>query len=295
MLLFSEGNPMLVQFQFSNFKCFREEQTLSLLASSPKNRPQLLRSEEPELQLLRVAAIYGANASGKSTVLEALQFAQRAVVDSHQKWLPGAGIPVDPHLPVTEPTSRFEVTLLVSGTLFEYSFSVDKSQVLEERLVASKGRRHLWFERLANRDEPFTFGKTLRGENRAIARLTRPNSLFLSAAAANNHPMLGPVYSWFETNLRFSGSYDRHDRARYTLQAIQAPKNREQIVRFLRQADLGIADLAFRKLPSEAEAPLAYRLEVLHRSGTESFSLPLEQESEGTRAWFELAAPVLTS
>jgi hypothetical protein len=164
----SEEKPMLVQFQFSNFRCFREQQTLSLLASTSKKRPHLLRTEVPDLHLLRVAAIYGANASGKSTVLEALQFVQSAVVHSHQKWLPGAGIHGEPHRLAEALPSHFEVTFIASGALFEYTFTVDAGQVLEERLVASKGRRHLWFERVANRNEPFAFGKALR--TRSVCR-----------------------------------------------------------------------------------------------------------------------------
>lgn len=281
---------MLVQFQFSNFRCFREEQSLSLLASTPKNRPHLLRTGEPELHLLRVAAIYGANASGKSTVLEALQFAKSAVVNSHQKWLPGAGIPVDPHRPTEETTSRFEVTFVASETLFEYSFAVDAERVLEERLIGSKGRRHLWFERVASRAESFAFGKSLRGENRAIARLTRPNSLFLSAAAANNHPMLGPVYSWFESNLRFSNGDDRFLRLQETLKVLREAENRGQILAFLRQADLGISGLSF-----EEDLTSGLRLKLMHQRGPQAFFLPFEQESLGTRAWIALAAPVLTS
>ncbi len=281
---------MLVQFRFSNFRCFREAQTLSLLASSHKNRPHLLRSEAPELHLLRVAAIYGANASGKSTILEALQFVQSAVVNSHQKWLPGSGVPVDPHRPALRSTSRFEVTFVVSETLFEYTFEVDRGQVVEERLTASRGRRHLWFERLANRDEPFIFGKALRGENRAIARLTRPNSLFLSAAAANNHPMLGPAYSWFESKLRFSGNRDLVDRFVHTLRVIQTSGDRARVLEFLRKADLGISGLFL-----EEDGSSGFRIELRHLSGPQVFSLPFEQESEGTRAWFALAAPVLNS
>jgi len=280
---------MFVQFRFSNFRCFREEQTLSLLASTAMGRANLLRTVEPELALLRIAAIYGANASGKSTVLEALRFVRDAAVHSHQKWLPGAGIPADPHRLAEGTPSRFEVTFFASETLFEYAFTVDAEQVLEERLVASKGRRHLWFERTANRNETFTFGKALRGENRAIARLTRPNSLFLSAAAANNHPMLGPVYAWFESKLRFSNSDDRFRRLQETLKIIRA-EDRGQVLAFLRQADLGITGLSF-----EEDSTLGLRLQLMHERGSRAFLLPFEQESQGTRAWIALAAPVLTS
>lgn len=291
---------MLVQFQFSNFRCFRDEQTLSLLASTPRNRPNLLRTEDPELHLLRVAAIYGANASGKSTLLDALQFVKTAVVASHQKWLPGAGVPIDPHRPVKETLSRFEVTFVASGTLFEYGFAVDENQVLEERLVGSRGRRHLWFERVASRQEPFGFGKSLRGENRAIARLTRPNSLFLSAAAANNHPMLGPVYSWFARKLRFANSEDRLERFRYTLKAVQTAKSPERVLDFLRKADLGITGIDLQ-VPPESRVSVDFgtdtsqvRLELRHQSGPNEFLLPFEEESEGTQALFALAGPVLT-
>jgi len=288
---------MLVRFQFSNYRCFRDDQELSLLAAPPKNRLRLLRTANPELHLLRVAAIYGANASGKSTVLEALRFLRSAVVDSHQTWLPNQGVPLSPHRPSDGRPSHFEVTFFSDGTLFEYGFTADGERVLRERLIASKGRRHVWFERDARRTEPFSFGKSLRGENRAISRLARPNSLFLSTAAANNHPMLGPVYSWFE-KLLFAGPEDRSDRLVSTMEAIQRSSTRAGVLDFLRQADLGITGF---HVPSPAELdayrpggdPLQPRLELRHRSGSKEFLLPFGEESLGTRALFALAAPLL--
>ena len=73
---------------------------------------------------------------------------------------------------------------------------------MEEWLYAyPKGRKQEWFTREAGRDQEFIFSRLLPGENRAIAGLTRPNSLFLSEAAQNNHPALAPIYRWFSSEL----------------------------------------------------------------------------------------------
>lgn len=292
---------MLIRFSFSNFRCFRLEQELSLVASPPKNRAKLINLDESQVQLHRVAAVFGANATGKSSVLDALEFVSSAVLESHRRWEPLGTIPLPTHELEKNGPSSFEVMFSADGTLYEYHIRLDRNRVLEERLDASRGRRHLLFERVSDREEPFVFGKQLKGENKTIARLTRENSLFLSAAAANNHSMLGPVFAWFGKHLLFAGNDDRVGRLRYTLDQIENG-DPEAFLEVLREADFGIADLRFSQDSLTLESPLGERrkvsldfkkLEFLHRLGKRDFWLPLEDESEGTQAWLALAGPLL--
>jgi len=85
---------VLIRLRVANFKSIREEQELSLVAAPlTEHRESLVRTPGDDLQLLRAAAIYGANASGKSTLFDALTFIKVAVVDSQVQWKPGAEIP----------------------------------------------------------------------------------------------------------------------------------------------------------------------------------------------------------
>ena len=72
---------MLLQFNFKNFKSFREEATLDLTAAKITEKPEHIVPLGQE-KVLPVAAVFGANASGKSNVVEALRFMQTYVLES---------------------------------------------------------------------------------------------------------------------------------------------------------------------------------------------------------------------
>src|SRR5882672_10761215 len=90
---------MLLRFRFSNFRSFRNEQELSLVAGPFSDMPESVRRPDgvPE-GVLPAAAIYGANASGKTNALRALQFLSQAVEFSHRRWKPDGPIPRAPFL-----------------------------------------------------------------------------------------------------------------------------------------------------------------------------------------------------
>jgi hypothetical protein len=185
---------MLIRFRVENFRSIREEQELSLVASPQlsERKETLVHAERYDFDLLRGAAIYGPNASGKSTLFAALDFMQTAVEDSQRKWAPNAGIPRTPFAldpDAAKEPSLFVVDLLLDGIRYEYGFVADSHRVLEDWLHAyPKGRKQEWFTRDAARDQEFAFSRHLQGENRTISGFTRPNSLFLSAAAQSIIP-----------------------------------------------------------------------------------------------------------
>jgi len=65
---------MLIQFNFKNFKCFKNETTLDMRATSITEHPYNLIDVNEVEKYIKVAAIYGANASGKSSVIQAFNF-----------------------------------------------------------------------------------------------------------------------------------------------------------------------------------------------------------------------------
>jgi hypothetical protein len=194
---------MLLRFKFSNFRSFRDEAELSLIASGPDDSPNATFAV-PGLKerAVPVAAIYGANASGKSNVIRAVRFMQEAVFLSQRMWSPQGPMPREPFIPGADTAfpSRFETDFVTSGVRYQYGFVLDSESVIEEWLLAyPNGEEETWFRRI--RGEPVSFSSELLGENRAIEALTRQNSLFLSAAAQNNHATLTPVYAWFADSL----------------------------------------------------------------------------------------------
>ena len=320
---------MLIRFRARNFRSLKEEQELSLVASSLKDSPEAVTKVEGlNLGLVRVAAIYGANASGKSNVIKALAYMSSAVQNSQRQWAPLGPIPREPFL--LDPQSRldpssFEVDLLIDGVRFHYGFTLNDREILEEWLDAYPiGRRQMWFKR---KQKTFTFGPKLDGNNDAIERLTRPNSLFLSAAVQNNHERLLPIYKWFAEDLTQVGK-ERAQVRLETAKMCQDETLKTSILRMLRIADLGVIGLdvreedliqptaegghpagrvfkeevddaltkLFAKLKEEGRtiSEKKHVLALIHQGAAKvGVSLGEGSESEGTLAFFGLLGPAI--
>ncbi len=305
---------MLIEFRVENHRSIRDEQIMTMEAGRgggiDDSRPRLVPGCAKKI--LPVAALYGANASGKSNVLAALTFMKEAVIQSFRNWAPDEGIPQDPFAwgqKQVEP-SLFEVEIVIDGTRYRYGFRLNAQTFLEEWLFSwPNGKKQVWLERDV---AGFKFGDNLRGENKVIEEVTRPNALFLSAAAQLKHPQLSPLYSWFANvatiNLpgrRLFGGLSNSEYAIANMldESIQptlfgqddAPDT--MVSRFkslLKNADIGIVDVrAVRKEQGPRARP--FRFELKHQSESDNAWLPLEDESRGTRTLFLLALPVLRS
>jgi len=268
-------------------------------------------------QVLPVAAIYGANASGKTAVIKAFEFMANAVWSSHTQWQPGQRIPVEPFAgDDTALPSEFSVDFLLDGIRHQYGFVANSQAILREWLyVYPKSKRQLWFERAEG--VPISFGTKMPGENKVIEGLVRKNSLFLSAAAQNNHEALSPVYEWFAESESFELGHDARRGRPFgamlrAAQFCQSESDRATIARLLAQADLGIAELnvgeteemknmrgilesLHSELPSEYSLPETRKMvSLLHRVGNRTVSFRAEQESSGTLAYLALLGPVVS-
>src|SRR6266478_3347786 len=122
---------MLLRFRFSNFRSFREEQELSLVAASALRESQhtvVAHPSKTKEGVLPVAAIYGANASGKTNVIRALLFVSSVVGDSYRRWKPDGPIATEPFLGGKEQraaASRFEIDFLIDGIRHSYGFRLN--------------------------------------------------------------------------------------------------------------------------------------------------------------------------
>ena len=308
---------MLIEFRVENHRSIRDEQVLSLEAATigDANDQRPRHVEGTSRPLLPVAALYGANASGKSNVLEALQFMAQAVLYSHRFWGAGEGVPREPFewgKEKNEP-SLFEIQFLRSGIRYEYGFVVSDQAVTEEWLRTwPRGRKQTWFER---EGETLNFGPHLKGENRLVQKLTRPNALFLSTAAQNDHEQLLPVYEWFRRvrgwNLsrqvlkyamqaHLSGAEDLLRDSDEPAEVFASGERRAELVTFLRAADMGILDVLVQRKPAKVKDWFAMNwanktVMLLHESTADSAWLPLERESHGTQSLFRMAPVVLNA
>lgn len=311
------GKHMLIRFRVENYRSINDAQELSFVAAPLTEFPEnLMHSPQLEVGLLRVVGIYGANASGKSTLLNALKFMKTAVLDSHRSWKPKADIPRQPFLlnakNLTAP-SLFEVDFLLDKVRYTYGFTLNSKDVLEEWLNAyPQGKKQKWFVRKVAESDEFSFSRLLSGENKGVQALTRNNSLFLSTAAQNNHPKLTPIFEWFDEALEFIDDRSRLNIA--TAQQCLTPESLAGITKIMKSADLGITgiDIDEEKMPSDLEKALERLFEddpkqlklmkaaqihpsLRHRVEADGndVKLPFSNESRGTQALFGLAGAIV--
>lgn len=306
---------MLISFRLENHRSIRDEQAFSMEPGRVDGGGGAREVDGGGESLLSVAAIYGPNASGKSNLLSGLAFMRSAVVHSHRFYPPEGGVPRRSFAwgPKAAAPSLFEVAFRSGGIRYEYGFVTDDTKFLEEWLYAyPTPRKQVWFERDG---DDFKFGEHLKGENRVAEKVTRPNSLFLSAAAQNHHEQLSPVFRWFNSvrahNVPWeSGSgFDGLRRPRSDDQFIRwwtrpstvqrsmfdedtgvdVATRAERFRKLLHAADFGIVDLRVSSESSDS----GRRVMVKHQSDADDAWLPLEEESHGTRQLFRLAPSVL--
>jgi len=276
---------MLLRFGVSNYRSIRDYQELLLTASKLKDRSEHLFADAGlRNPVVPVAAIYGANASGKSNLLRAINFMRIGVLRSHLREDIGSPIQRKPFLLapacVTQP-SRFDIDFMLDGVRYHYGFVASDARVEEEWLYAyPSGRRQVWFHRdAADKESPFRFGKNLGGRNRIIESLTREDSLFLSVAAQNNHPRLLPLYEFFASSFLFR-LVPLETLFPLTTRAYSDPALRDRAATVLQAADLGIESLSIAReeLPQEVQ-PMLNELESLAKD--HHLDLGLNRDPDG--------------
>lgn len=326
---------MLLRFGTSNHRSIRDYQEIFFTASSLKDEDFALlplpKETNPSVKLqgLPVVALYGANASGKSALIDAMDTFVACILWSQSRTSSDKGTIYDPfkldHSSREKP-SQYDADFILGLTRYHYGFTMDKQVVVSEwlysySLLSERQVRSVLFHRDIYQAEPFYFGKHLKGDNKRIAKLARSNSLFLSAAAQNAHPTLQPIFDYFYKHVsrRMTTNYGGSPFLGEQLYNYFAnePVRYKKVMDFLRAADVGITKIDFSKVPlTETQKklledldqllskhvknskPIASKseetkVEILHvgEDGA-NYPIPLDEESSGTLALMQLLGPV---
>lgn len=193
---------MLVSFSLENWMSFRDPVTFSMVASKERQHGERVpKLGKYRTRVLPVAAIYGANASGKTNFFKALNFAKALVINGTR---PDNRIPVEPFrldAKTADQPSRFRFELLIGKNIYEFSFAVTYKAVLEEKLVEITGTSEkVLYHR---RDGKPNFDESLV-ENMFIKyafKGTQNNQLFLTNSVFQKIDHFRPVYDWFKDTL----------------------------------------------------------------------------------------------
>lgn len=309
---------MLVEFRIKNFHSLRDEQVFSLVASKDKTLQDtntLTTGISAAPLLLRSAAVYGANASGKSNLIKALQYMRGVVAESATVIQPGQSFAVQPFrldAQSANQPSEFEITFLLDGVRYQYGFAMTAQRIVSEHLLVYKAfKPQRWFTRQFDADiskDVYDFGPGLKGPKNVWEGATRPNSLFLSMAVQLNSEALRPVFDWFINHLIIFNEQAQLN-LQISIQKLKQDEGRKEICNFLSAADISIAniDVEIRKVPGQAvhfdlvagktevrtEEVEEHRLRFHHVTEQGRAIFDLSDESNGTRNLLFLAGPVL--
>lgn len=257
---------MLLEFRVKNFKSIKDECCLSMVASKDKTHEERLLPVDDKTKALPVAVIYGANASGKSNVIEAYNIFCNLVRDSATRVTSDSKIPRVPFKLddrcLTEP-SEFGMDFLLEKIRYSYEFSVTGERVIHERLISyPKGQPRRLFERKwkkKTKSYEYKFHASWKGEKKKFQEMTRDNALFLSVSAQFNHWLATELVKFITDGSNFNLKSIYNDEQIIQMQFTNYfSKNYEEfkksICKMLIQSDFGIHDFSVVKLPKE-ESP----------------------------------------
>ena len=307
---------MLVEFTVENFLSFKERVTFSMEATKDDSLDKNiidLNSKKKE-RLLKMAAIYGPNASGKSNLIRAIDFVILGVQTS-QSAPPGINISVIPfkldRKNVDKP-SNFEIVFIQKGIKYIYGFSLVPDRVIKEYLHYYPGNKlSKIFERNNTTEFKFNIDKTIQ---KSYVDKTGPTVLYLSRSAQLNYEKTLKAYEWFRNFAVIKPRFRDPSWVGFT--ADQIEKNtglKDGILDILRKSDLGILDInvhekpikdqnGFNNLPEDIKKKLMdqeiFEIKIFHKgkdkkgeTTTEIFDI--SEESDGTKQVFEIIGPLM--
>jgi AAA15 family ATPase/GTPase len=293
----------LIEFSVENFKIFKEKVTFSMLAR--KSEHTFERNGE---HLLKTSLIFGPNASGKTTLLDAFDLLKQGILFSATQPVENSAVPYLPFLFSHESESKpvfFEVIFSLDNEVYKYSFSLLNEKVISENLfeVLLGGSEKKCFSRL---NDVFEFGSGFEKDD-DIATKTRKESLFLSAAAQWNNTLALKINHFFLNHVNVIYSIESRDYGAVTAKKIQEDINtKEKVLNFLQKADFCINDIEIKEKKISSQGKIGIKSEMsrftaffMHKVydkqgqhvGVEK--LNISDESQGTKHFLEVLGPLV--
>lgn len=224
---------MLRSFQVTNHRSLAEPQELRLTrGNGPVAAP--------------VTAVYGAAATGKTGLVDALDRMRDAVLNSVTGWDPFSGPVRTPHLGFADRPSEFVAHFVAEGCPYTYGFKLDNADVSAEWLHSHPhNRKRVVFDRHGDDIRIGPMFEAARYGLGAVVPLVRPNALLLSLSGQLYAEPLVPAYRWFQSLLEVQvGQPDPSDIAhRVGAHISRSTEHAMRLLTLLRGADLGITDL----------------------------------------------------
>ncbi len=284
---------MLIRFSFKNFKSFKDENCLDMEATSLKEHEYNVAKIDNG-EYLKVSAIYGANASGKTNVLQAFDYMKKRILVSDDS---KKNSPIDEEniysFMINDEPIALEVEILAKNNkIYKYGFEVLKNKIVSEWLFEKRVNKfYSIFERNNNNVQ------IMKVKNK-LFDLTNVDdtSLFLKSFRSidKSNEDFGNVYDWFVNSTYLdlgNPNFERFINNRISLKILSDENYRKELLKFIKTFDSGIEEI--KTTPDSIEAVKSNNgiidIEVIHKGENgELKALPFYLESNGTRKMFHL-------
>ncbi len=242
---------MIIDFAIKNFLSFKDEVVFSMLAAKSvkenetDDNSNIFVSNETNQRFVKVAALYGANGSGKSNLVSALSFFRNMLINSYgnnnilrefrqKQFLFNKS---------NQDSTGFEINMNLNGVRYRYGFEILDEKIEDEWLFMQpfgNPKESYCFKRFGGQIK--TNSKVFKAPKQIID-FTRDNTLFLTTAALSKMSIAEEIQNWFENDFNIISGID--DRTiNYTAERyLNDEEMRKRIIEFIRIADFGIQDI----------------------------------------------------
>ena len=304
---------MLLQFYFSNYRSFEGEGILDMRASGSNELSSHIRNTLNE-KVLPVTAIYGANASGKSSVFEAFQFMTWCVLESlsfsddNKKNPYKLKVDSFKFSESREKPSEFEINYIdkkeKKEKYYNYGFKIDNSGILEEYLASNtktgvKRNEDYTYIFKRERNQKLYLDSSVEKFRENLEISLKDKTLLVSLGAKLNIDEFIRVRTWFINTevINFSNSlYGAFLENILPNNIIESEEVRKNLVSFINSFDDSIIDIEVEKIFAIDENDKDnYRVFTIHKSdkGTSTARISMNEESSGTKKMFSLYQTLL--
>lgn len=313
---------MILEYSIANTLSIKDKQTISFEAVRAGNdKSSHIIQTFDKKKILKMACIYGSNASGKTNILTAFYFYINFILDSFTELKPNEYTHFIPFRFTKESdklAGEFEIIFYVPDSnndfiRYEYSIKLSKQQVLEEVLYfAPKRQKKLLYER---KEQKIRWGTDIAATfANVIEQILRPNCSIISTGAQVNQPIISYLYKYIKNRFRGIIFPTYNILSNYVLKNIgEDLEFKEKALGILNASDISPVtdiDIDEQELPDEVLNLLPQEIKqkilttgkkpkqiinasLIHKIGDNDYDLPLELESSGTKRMMELTKPLL--
>ena len=234
---------MLIEFRTANFLSFKDMVEFSMLASNDKTHKDNNTFPVNNRRILKSAAVYGANGSGKTNFVRAIGFMRDIVLGESP--IRNCAYKLDRTM--KDEPSFFEIIFIKDNIRYRYGFEIDRKSVLSEWLFYVPTTREASL--FTREKQNITIGRSFR-EGRRLSDSIKKDKLFLSLVVElNGESMAQSIIDWFKGMSVMSGldSDLRNTTKMLSEEGERGEKRKKQILDILHRFDIQIEDIAIKE------------------------------------------------